>query len=538
MRSDVYSLIIFQISLFHPVVVMESRLLLAATLVTLLSTDFTSCSKVLVVPFNHKSHISLFGGFGNALLEDGHEVWILSIEKFRKSIEKKKLVPLLFHLPPEYDIGFKLEKFMEKNPTGEGLLEGVEQDMHIEFGRYCDEALGNKNIMNVIKNQKFDLVVMDGTMAFTCMYTIPYKYDIPFITVHGIQTVSWTAGVTGMPSIEPDIMLEVSNKMDFWQRLANLKIWWTVLNDPINEIHDQHFLQTYAPEKPWKSISAIQRDSEMFLLNYELLCLDYPRVSAPNYQFLGPGTAGVVKPLDKDLEEFVQGADHGVVVMTVGTFTAWQFTWRVMREKMFKAFGRLNQRVIVQYALDEDPGSVPENVLLLKWVPQNDLLGHPKTVLFVTHGGNNGQNEAIFHGVPMLVVPIAIDQRSAGVRMRAHSYGDYVNDLGKITSDELYDMMHEIISNDTYKTNIKKCSRIVRSMPSAHERFVFWVNHILEFGGKHLRPPSLDMPFYQVYMLDIIAFYLFIGLAAFHGTLVVLYLAYRYLTKGGKTKKD
>jgi UDP:flavonoid glycosyltransferase YjiC (YdhE family) len=36
-----------------------------------------------------------------------------------------------------------------------------------------------------------------------------------------------------------------------------------------------------------------------------------------------------------------------------------------------------------------------ENVLFLPWLPQNDLLGHPKTKLFITHCGKNGIFEAL-----------------------------------------------------------------------------------------------------------------------------------------------
>ena len=33
---------------------------------------------------------------------------------------------------------------------------------------------------------------------------------------------------------------------------------------------------------------------------------------------------------------------------------------------------------------------VPRNVKFMTWLPQNDLLAHNKTKLFITHGGLNG----------------------------------------------------------------------------------------------------------------------------------------------------
>ena len=37
---------------------------------------------------------------------------------------------------------------------------------------------------------------------------------------------------------------------------------------------------------------------------------------------------------------------------------------------------------------DDVPDGIPKNVLIQKWLPQNDLLPHPNLKVFVTHGGN------------------------------------------------------------------------------------------------------------------------------------------------------
>ena len=46
----------------------------------------------------------------------------------------------------------------------------------------------------------------------------------------------------------------------------------------------------------------------------------------------------------------------------------------------------------------------------------------------------------------------------------------------------------------SYKKKVTKCSKIMKAAPNPKTELVFWVEHVLEFGGEHLRPQHLDMP--------------------------------------------
>ena len=177
---------------------------------------------------------------------------------------------------------------------------------------------------------------------------------------------------------------------------------------------------------------------------------------------------------------------------------------------------------------------VPSNVMLAKWLPQNDLLGHKKTRLFIAHGGNNGQMEGLYHGLPMIVMPIVEDQFYSAWRAVDKKFGLSLNPMD-FTIDELRAAIQEVLSNPVYTQNMKKCSAISKDFPSAHENIDFWVRHVLKFGGgDHLTPISMDMPLYQVFMLDVVLIILVLDVVMCYA----LYLCCKSICRRWRSRKQ
>ena len=133
----------------------------------------------------------------------------------------------------------------------------------------------------------------------------------------------------------------------------------------------------------------------------------------------------------------------------------------------------------------ERPQTLPANIRIYNWIPQNDLLGesilpqfknitlftlhsvspvfvkfddfppffslfprkgHPKTKAFITHGGSNGLYEAIYHGVPLVGIPLFADQPDNIFILEKK--GVAVNlDLYHMDSDDLVEGLRTVINN-------------------------------------------------------------------------------------------
>ena len=74
------------------------------------------------------------------------------------------------------------------------------------------------------------------------------------------------------------------------------------------------------------------------------------------------------------------------------------------------------------------------------------VLGHPKTLLFISHCGNLGTQEAKYHGVPTLAMPVAFDQHRNAIRLVKQGFGLQLN-WDELTEDSLKETI-DVLLND------------------------------------------------------------------------------------------
>ncbi len=96
----------------------------------------------------------------------------------------------------------------------------------------------------------------------------------------------------------------------------------------------------------------------------------------------------------------------------------------------------------------EQLGHIPANFTVRQSVPQLAVLRHAQ--VFITHGGMNSVHEALFLGVPMVVIPQAADQHFVAQRIHAVRAGIRLN-RKQLSQRTLRQAVERVLSNPAYR---------------------------------------------------------------------------------------
>ena len=368
-------------------------------------------------------------------------------------------------------------------------------------------TVDNDDILDEMERERFDVAVVDVLFCTTCMYLVPHRLQIPWITYTDAVDPR-LARVPWLPSFVPSKVSPFSDQMSFSERLKNAAHWLAFsfivplkFPDPEQEVLDKYRRYGY-----FSSLDELASKTALWFVTEDNI-LKYPRPTMPNMVEIGGLTvkrsAGKLPP---DIKNFIDGAKNGVILITFGSIAS-HFPAHMV-EKFSSAFGRLNGYRVIWRLNNVDKVELADNVMIRQWLPQNDILAHPSVKLFITHSGNNGQYEALYHAVPMIGFPMHGDQQHNAKRLDRKGFGLSMN-LHDFTADQLLDNINKILQDNSYKERIAKASEIFRSqVQSPVERATFWIEHVCRFGGDHLRSAGNDLPLYSYLMLDVLAFIL------------------------------
>ncbi|XP_063828822.1 UDP-glucosyltransferase 2 [Ostrinia nubilalis] len=462
-----------------------------------------------------KSHKMPFWELARGMIRRGHNITFFSAFPPDFHIEG------LEEIAPEGLVSY-VREYMSWDLVG-ARMRGEEplpiKDM-LRYGyEVCDAFYSDVETWSFFRSgRSYDLIILDGAYP-ECAMGVVHRLKLPFIFINTVGFYASAFSNSGSPtpfSVTPFFGKGFTDNMSFLDRTINAG-WLTAANIAhgftmmvLQGVLRKHF----GPQIPHvydmtKNVS--------FILQNGHYTVSYPRPYLPNVAEVACIHCKEAKRLSPDIEEWISGAgDAGFVYVSMGSSVRTSNMPLSAHRLFVEALGRLPHRVLWKQDAVENMTDVPSNVRLYKWLPQQDLLGHPKIKAFITHGGLLSMFETVYHGVPIVSIPVFCDHDANAAKAEVDGYAKKL-ELQHLTSDKLYRSIIEVINEPKYKTEVKKRQILLRDQKETPlERAIYWTEYVIRHkGAYHLQSPAKDLNFIQYYLIDVTLFVIFVLFSIF-----------------------
>ncbi|CAG5031204.1 unnamed protein product [Parnassius apollo] len=378
------------------------------------------------------------------LIKRGHEVTVITTDpEFRNDTAPKNLREIDIH-----DMSYNVWKDFSLTVTGK------EEDLTNQISAFAkiihnlfEQLMSVKDVQDLIydKKQQFDLILLEAFFVPVLGFTHIFK--APTILVSTFGTIIGNYEIMGAPT------LPTLYHHNFRQRLYNLNYWEKVTElyqyfrfryifSSNEEKCNKLIKSVFGPDTP--SLSVLKNDVDLLLLNIHPIWEgNYP--VPPNVIHMGGLHQTPPKKLPKDLQEYLDTSQNGVIYFSLGT-NVLPSSLSQEKMKIFEnVFSQLPYNVIWKW--DSDDKTVKsKNIKIYKWLPQSDILRHPNVKLFITQGGLQSTDESITAGVPLIGIPMLGDQWYNTEKYVHHKIGIKLS-LEKLTENQLKNAITEVIED-------------------------------------------------------------------------------------------
>nr|QPA18385.1 UDP-gluconosyltransferase [Trialeurodes vaporariorum] len=512
--------------------VIETTLLL--TIMTLSAGNVSGYKILGLFPYRGKSHFIMFESLMKGLAEKGHTVHVVS------------------NYPLETPVG----NYTDFSVAGSiRVLTG--QLSLTKFDKFRTEIFGltdlkwayyaikeHEGVMNssaiqrlMDSKERYDLIITES-FIFDATLGFVNKFEVPFIFLSSCPMLAWTSSLVANPqnpAFIPNSLLHFSPWMTFLERLENtlgtliqLIGWYQFHMSENQRIMNKYFGSDTPP------LLDIAKNVSLVMVNTHSSFMG-SRPFTPNVIEVGGIHVRPAKQLPQDIENFIESSPHGVIYFCLGSMMRAASISDQKKSAFMFAFSQLKERVLWKF--EEETIATHDNIMIKKWMPQRDILAHPKVKLFISHCGLLGTLEAVSEGKPILGIPFDSDQWMNCRALESKGYAKLVI-YRTVDHGSILKAIQESLEPQ-YAEKAKEISGIFHDRPmTPMDTAIYWVEYVIRNkGAKHLRTPAVELPFYQYLLLDVVMF----SLICVSATTYVIYhilngLLVRMTSKVTKTK--
>uniref|UniRef100_A0A1I7UN89 glucuronosyltransferase n=1 Tax=Caenorhabditis tropicalis TaxID=1561998 RepID=A0A1I7UN89_9PELO len=393
----------------------------------------------------------------------------------------------------------------------------------------CEKVVRDPNLLEYIKKGKYDIGLSSDYDP--CANIIMHSGGVPvkasMIPTPMFQPQVYSAGLPSPASLYGTVLYPMYTE-SFFNRLFHLirhtyNIYFVTpkLMDRYNTL----LLKTFGPTFP--AVEEIERNVDLVLVNSNEI-IEKPRPISHKIKYIGGMGKKKAKPLTKEFDEILDSGSKGVILFSFGTQVPTSKVPIEIRKNFLTAFKKFPDFLFLwKYDNLTDDSELFENVPnvhRVEWLPQTDLLGDNRVKAFISHMGLNSYLELAAAGVPVLSIPLFIDQHHNALSAAAREIGVTV-EKDQLTVNNLVNALQKLLFDPKYKNNAKVISKMMIEKPEQSEKlFIEWVEYAARNPGLHkvINLPGAELTPFWYYCGDIIVvFVLFL--------IISLFLLWRFL---------
>ncbi|XP_041779023.1 UDP-glucosyltransferase 2-like [Anopheles merus] len=461
-------------------------------------------ARVLAIfPSPARSHQIVYRAFMKGLIERGHELTIMTTDPF--AVDHPNVTVI------DWSYAYRI---VEENLD---VVDMKQRNMNfyqiaVELRRttrlFLEAQLAHPDVQALIhsRDAHFDVVIVEY-YQFTPMYAFAELFQAPMIGISSIDSMGMCHEAIGNVMnvvAHPEMNHKFTRDLTFLQRveavISNLVIQYHILPTDF-AVFDRMIEQNFGSNmtRSWE----LMRRIDFLMVNAEPT-LGYVRPVVPNAIQLGFMHIQPPKALPADLQTYLDRSVHGVVYFSLGTLIRSDSLNQHNLNLFLEVFKSLKYDVLWKHDGDLDLNGTT-NIRMERWLPQQDLLAHPKVRVFVMQGGQQSMEEAIDRHVPLVVIPFNFDQFGNADKVTERGIGRSVW-MERLTVESLRECILDVASNKRYKRNVARLGRLVRDQPMRPvEKAVWWTEYVIRHGGAdHYRYPAAHMSFLVYHYYDVV----------------------------------
>ncbi|XP_055912486.1 UDP-glucosyltransferase 2-like [Eupeodes corollae] len=445
----------------------------------------------------------------NALAERGHSLTVASVDENNSPHPNVTYI----HLEEAYNTVADYYKDSDANFDTYGPFANLRLLYNFKLLE-CKGIFQSKGFEKAsnLAEEKFDLILFDIS-AGPCIFRLIQKYpEIPVVAVSAFKMDPYILEIVGghsYPGYVPYFLDHQDVPMNLWNRLTNSATYAFAYF--YRKYITESAVESLAPDDPKPTLQSLQKRVNMTLINTHP-AMDYAQSLPPNVIEVGGLHIKEPQKLPEDINAFIDSGNRGAILISLGSNTLvetigqnridailfvirsmpqYNFLWKIEKEDIFE--------------------DAPKNLLIRKWLPQNDILANSRVHAFFTHAGGLSMQEATWHGVPVIAMPLFLDQFVNARNAQLKGCGLEVN-FETLNNETLLQAFTKILSDQNYKLQMQKLQKKFQDRQNKPlDTALWWIEYFLRNpNAEHLTPSSRDISYFAANSFDIFIIFLII----------------------------